>query len=299
MQLPPLIAEDPRVAEALANVSVVYTDLDGTLVAKGGSLLADGDGEPSFRTAEAVVAINRAGFEAVPISGRGRLQLLEFVRTVGWCSFIAEAGAVLVHGAGPRQQVIYNNGSWPEELHNGATPYDLIERAGAIDMLAAAFPGRVEYHDPWHLDREATHLLRGCLDADEAQRLLDTLELPIGLLDNGMVRNRGTLQCGPEEHPHAYHLVPKGVSKAQSIALDLESRGLTAKDAAAIGDSATDIQMADSVGIMVLVDNAFEGAGVRTVLASSPRDNVWRVSGKRGDGWAEFAYAWLDARGAR
>ncbi len=58
----------------------------------------------------------------------------------------------------------------------------------------------------------------------------------------------------------------------------------------------TDLAMADAVAIMALVDNAFESA---SVLASARRAadlGVVRVEGQRGDGWAQFAHAWLAAR---
>jgi hydroxymethylpyrimidine pyrophosphatase-like HAD family hydrolase len=234
----------------------------------------------------------------VPVSGRGRVQLIEVVRLLGWHDFIAEAGAVIVHGVGPGAKVIYNNAEWPEELlEHGDTPYELIARSGAAAALQAEFPGQLEYHTPWHEGREATHLLRGCLDANRAQAVLDTLEPPIGLLDNGIVRTRGTLACDESHIPHAYHLVPKGVSKAQAIELDLALRGLTRDQAAAIGDSATDIEMADAVAVMALVENAFDSVGVQAALSQRIPDNLWRTCCRRGDGWAEFTRAWLKARG--
>lgn len=280
----------------LADVRVLYTDLDGTLLAKGGCLLADAEGEPSCSVAETIVEANRANLTVVPVSGRGRLQLVELVRLLGWSDFIAEAGAVIVRGVGAGQHVFYNNADWPEDLlADGDTPYELIERAGAYEALRDAFPGCVEHHHPWHLDREATHLLRGCLDADAAQAVLDRLDLPIGLLDNGIVRSRGTLTCGDDQPPHAYHLMPKGVTKAQALAIDLERRGLEPQQAAAIGDSAADIDMADAVGMMVLVENAFDSNGVRTTLAARRPDNVWRTCCARGEGWSEFVRAWIAA----
>ncbi|TLM97639.1 MAG: hypothetical protein FDZ75_04115, partial [Actinobacteria bacterium] len=86
--------ESPELLDALASVELLYTDLDGTLLAGGGTLLADGAGAPSSACAEAIVALNRAGLEVVVVSGRSRLQLTEVVRMCGWSDFIAEAGAV-------------------------------------------------------------------------------------------------------------------------------------------------------------------------------------------------------------
>lgn len=299
MERPRLFSDEPAVLDALGRVEVLYSDLDGTLVAKGGCLLADAEGSPSVAVAEAVVEVNRAGLTVVPVSGRGRVQLTEFVRICGWTDFIAEAGAILAHGVGAGQQVRYNNADWPEALlAAGETPFELIERSGAFEALVAEFPGLLEPHDPWHYGREATHLLRGCLDLERAQEILDGLDLRVGILDNGIVRTTGTLECGDGHLPHAYHLVPKGVTKAQAIQLDLAWRGLSSDQAAAIGDSATDIEMADAVGTMVLVDNAFESRGVTDVLGRRRRENVWRTSARRGEGWAEFARQWLAKRQA-
>jgi len=293
-----LINDDPTALEALESVEVLYTDLDGTLVARGGCVLADAEGSPSGTVADSIVAINRAGLSVVPVSGRGRIQLTEVVRLLGWRDFIAEAGAIIVHGVGPGAEVIYNNAGWPASLlPDGVTPYDVIGASGAVEALQEAFPGRFEYHEPWHLDREASHLLRGCIDAEAARAVLDPIVPPIGLLDNGIVRTVGTLACPEDGLPHAYHLVPKGVSKAQAIHLDLASRGLGAEQAAAIGDSATDIEMADAVSVMALVENAFDSASVRDELSRRPRPNVWRTCCRRGEGWAEFVQTWLTARG--
>lgn len=298
MAEPRTLTEDPELLDALTGVRVLYTDLDGTLLAKGGCMLADAEGSPSLVVAQAVVDLNRAGLTVVPISGRGRLQLVELVRLLGWDSFIAEAGAILQRGIGANAEVVYNNAGWPASLLADTTPHDVIERSGAYELLVEAYPGLLEYHQPWHTGREATHLLRGCIVAEEAQSIIDGIDPPIGILDNGMVRNAGTLQCPEGASPHAYHLVPKGVSKAQSIELDLAARGLRPEQAAAIGDSATDIEMADAVGTMVLVSNAFDSPGVRHAVATCTRENVWRTRNCRGEGWAEFARLWLAAVGA-
>lgn len=293
----PLLTISRPALDALSKVRVLYTDLDGTLVAHGGCVLADADGQPSTAVAEAIVELNRAGLTVVPVSGRERDQLFELTRLLGWRDFIAEAGAVLVSGDGRRGDATYNNGVWEPSALQGRTPYEVIRDSGAVERLMEAFPGAIEPYSIPERPRESTHLLRGCIDADAARALLADIEPPIELVDNGALRGRGSLTC--EGTPHAFHLVPAGVSKAQAIAADLAARGLTAEQAAAIGDAATDIEMADSVGVMVLVANAFESPGVIAKLAEKPRANVWRTAGSRGDGWAEFARAWAKARGHR
>ncbi|MDO8847025.1 MAG: HAD hydrolase family protein [Coriobacteriia bacterium] len=293
----PLLATDPRALEALAGVRVLYTDLDGTLVAKGGSVLADAEARPSLVVAEAIVALAHAGLSVVPISGRGRLQLRELTQLLGWDGYIAEAGGIIVHGAGLDFEERVDHGTWAQDaLAEGMTPFQAINGVRAAETLMEALPGRIEHYAPWQMDREVSLLLRGCLDVAEGQAVLDTLPLPLDLVDNGMLRSYGTLTCR-DMPPHAYHVVPRGVSKTRAIDLDLAWRGLTRDQAAAIGDSATDLQMADAVGVMALVANAFGSNGVVSGLASTPRDNVWRTERERTEGWAEFGQAWLEALG--
>lgn len=290
------LLDTPAALEALSRVEVVYTDLDGTLLAPGGNALADAQGQPSFALAEAIVGLNTAGLTVVPISGREVDQLFELTRLLGWSDFIAEAGAVAVHGSRPNATVTFNRGIWPAELVGPAqpTPFERITASGAYDALVDAFPARIEYYTEGRV-RQATHLLRGCIDAAEAQIVLDAIEPPIDIVDNGALRWRGTLEC-EDATPHAYHLVARGVSKSGAIAADLAHRGLEPSQAAAIGDSATDIEMADQVSLMVLVANALESAGVNAELARNRRGNVVATTRERSDGWVEFARTWLAAR---
>jgi len=112
----PLIATDPRAAEALSRVRVLYTDLDGTLVAQGGSVLADAAASPSLVVAEQIVELNRAGLRVIPISGRGRIQLRELTQLLGWDGYIAEAGGIIVHGTGLDFQERVDLGDWPDDV---------------------------------------------------------------------------------------------------------------------------------------------------------------------------------------
>ena len=291
------LAQDPAALAALSHVEVLYTDLDGTLLAPGGGALADDSGTPSTVLAEAIVALNAAGLTVVPVSGREVGQLFELTRLLGWRDFIAEAGAIIVHGIRPDHEVRYIHGEWPSDLVAAGqpTPFDRIEASGAYELLTAAFPGRIEQYGPDESGRKATHLLRGCVDVREARVVISHLDPPLDIVDNGALRNRGTLECDGTT-PHAFHLVARGVSKAAAIEADLAWRGLDRSQAAAIGDSGTDIQMADATALIALVANALEGEGVRAELDAAPRDNVFSLTRNRCEGWAEFAQLWLEAR---
>lgn len=289
------IDELPDLSERLARVKVLYTDLDGTLLGRGACLLADGAGAPNLDAATAIAAVNAAGLRAVITSGRSAKQLGEVTRIVGWRDFIAELGCVRSYDRGARK--IYATGDWPTgSVRDGETPYEAILRVGALDALVRRFPGLIEQHDPWHLDREVTHVLRGNVPVAEARPLLEALALPVTLVDNGIIHPpRHTLRDVDEVH--AYHLVPTGASKSRAIAEDLAERGLRPDEAMAIGDSAADVSMADAVGLMVAVANGLDDPVL--VAQARGRTNVAATRGGFGTGWSELADTWLRAHSAQ
>lgn len=288
----PALADSPGALAALAQVEVLYTDLDGTLLGPGGTLLSDAEGRPSAATADAIARVNAAGLPVVIASGRNRVQLTEVARMCGWRGFIAELGCVIVRERGAEQE--YFLGDWPDGIIDPAvTPYEMIERAGALDVLVRAFPGRIENHTPWHLNREATHVLRGRVDMEQASALLADLGLPVRIVDNGIIRPPSTTLVGVDEI-HVYHLIPSGVTKRGAVLRDVIARGLERRQACAIGDSMADIEMAEECAMLVLVANAL--ADERVVAAAEGLDNVYVTGGARGEGWVEFTDAWLTAR---
>jgi hydroxymethylpyrimidine pyrophosphatase-like HAD family hydrolase len=287
----PFIDEVPDLRERLARAQVLYTDLDGTLLGRGACLLKDGSGEPSMDAATAATALNRAGLKVIICSGRSAKQLMEVSRLLGWDDFLAELGCVRSYDRGTRK--VYDTGAWPDGATlPGETPYEAIVRVGALKCLQATFPGLIEYHDPWHLDREVTHVLRGNVPLAAAQECLDALPLPVTLVDNGIIHPPRHTLSGVDEI-HAYHLVPTGVSKPSSVAADLAERGLALDEAIAVGDSAADVAMADAVGLMVSVHNGLDDP----VLVAHARQhtNVAATRGDFGTGWRELAEAWIAA----
>ena len=143
----------------------LYLDLDGTLLGKGASLLHDGEGAVAIDGVRAVQACLRAGVEVVLMSGRRKAQLAEDARLLGGSSYIYEAGAcVVVDG----EEHWLTGDMQPGEL----TIAQQIERSGAPALLLEHYGERLEHHDPWHTDREVSHLFRGLVDAGEADRVL-------------------------------------------------------------------------------------------------------------------------------
>ena len=137
----PYLDESTARLHALCQARILYTDLDGTLLARGGSVLADAEGEPSARVAEAIVAANRNGIAIVPVSGRGRIQLIELTRLLGWRSFIAEAGGVTVRETDEGAETILNIGQWSRR-RSGARPHPVRDhrRHGRSRPAPAGLP---------------------------------------------------------------------------------------------------------------------------------------------------------------
>lgn len=233
---------------------VLYVDVDGTLVGPGGNLFWNS----STRVADALVRARGGGLAVVPVSGRGRIQVFELSRLLGFPRGVAELGCVHVEG----HEVRYELGRFP---FTGETPVEAMHQRGAIQ---AALDLGLEPHDPWNEGRQATYLLRGEADVGTANTLLaergfDWCEL----VDNGVLASRGM---------HAYHLVPAGTGKPFGVRADRRHHGLAAEDAAYVGDSASDLACAPEVGRCWLVANA-----------DPALEWPHRTTGSYGDGVAE------------
>ncbi|CAA9481066.1 MAG: hypothetical protein AVDCRST_MAG38-2025 [uncultured Solirubrobacteraceae bacterium] len=228
----------------------LYTDLDGTLLGRGASLLHDGEGVFTMLGARALEACARAGVEVVIFSGRRRAQVAEDARLLGQTAFIYEVGC----GLSIDGEDEYLTGR--RQPRPDATVHDQVAASGAPDVLLEAFPGRLEPHDPWHRDRHFSHLFRGALDPGEADAVLaahghDDLRL----VDNGAIhRISPTLRIdGPA---HAFHLIPRSASKADAVRRHMQIRGYAPPECIAAGDSREDLGAAEAVGTFWLVANA-------------------------------------------
>lgn len=261
-------------AEALGALhpSVLYTDLDGTLLGPGGALLAGSGGSVTEVAAGALAVLHAAGVAVVPVSGRTEDQVREVGRVIGASGFIAEMGGIVDTGS----EVIRRYGA-----HRGpGTPYRAMARTGAAGFLLDTYAGRLEPHAPWAFrGRECTMLFRGQVDDREATDALAGAGYGwLALQDNGRISHPG-----PTAEVHAYHLAPTGVTKHEAVAEDLRRRGLDPKEAAAIGDGPSDASIAPHVAAMLIVAN-----GVDVVEASAaPLEGLYRTDGERGQGFAE------------
>jgi hydroxymethylpyrimidine pyrophosphatase-like HAD family hydrolase len=256
----------------------VYTDLDGTLLGRGASLFRDADGLFTLLPARALEACFRANVEVVLKSGRRKAQVMEDARLIGQTAYIFEMGCGLVIDG---EETMLTGDLKPTD---GRTVHDLIEESGAPKLLLDTYPGRLEYHDPWHLNREISHLMRGLVDAFEADELLEEHGLGnLRLVDNGAIAPKGSLP-DLEGPPHVYHLIPRQASKADAVARHMRARGYSPDECIAVGDSREDLGVAAVVGRFFLVANAVEKDP--DVLRGAPA-NVEVAEGRNGEGFYE------------
>jgi hypothetical protein len=222
----------------------LYVDLDGTLLGPDASLFRDAEGRFSLDGVRALQACDRAGVEVVIYSGRRQSSVFENARLIGCSSYIFEIGCGLVLD-GELQWL--TDGLEPRD---GTTIFEQITATGAPALLLERFAGRLEYHTPWHLGREVSHLFRGLVSTAEANELVAPLGLR--LVDNGVIHER----VGDAPIVHAYHLIPAGASKARGVARHMRARGYEQGECIAVGDSREDLEAASVVETFWLVANA-------------------------------------------
>ena len=231
----------------------LYVDLDSTLLGPGASILRGGDGTFSLQGVRALQACDRAGAEVVLMSGRRQAQVSEDARLLGQTAYIFEAGScVVLDGEENWLTGDYLPGTAAGTIH------DQIEASGAPALLLDHYAGRLEYHDPWHRNREVSHLFRGLVDAAEADALLaEHGNGGLRLVDNGGVHRRSPDLVALDE-VRAYHLVPRGASKANAVAMHMRARGFAPEEVIAAGDSREDMETAMHVGAFWFVANAVQ-----------------------------------------
>ncbi len=271
-----------------ATLRGLYVDLDGTLLGRGASLLHDGEGAVSLAAVRAVEACLRAEVEVVIMSGRRGAQVAEDARLLGQRSYLYEGGACLV---------LDGEEHWlSRELTPGPrTIAQQIEDSGAPALLLDRYARRLEYHEPWHVDREVSHLFRGLVDVAEVDRELAAAgHANLRLIDNGVITRRSPALAALE-HVRCYHLVPADVSKAGAVVVHRQARGYARDETLAVGDSREDLACAAVVGEMWLVANALQrDASLRDALAAHA--NVRVAESGYGAGVYEAVVATLMAR---
>lgn len=236
-----------------ASMRCLYVDLDGTLLGPGASLLHGVDGRFSLESARAIQACDRVGAEVVLYSGRRERSVFEDARLIGCSSYSFELGCGLVIDG----ELEWLTGGVVPSEEKGSI-HDQIERSGAPQLLLERFAGRLEYHTPWSVGREVSHLFRGLVDLGEVRTVLDEAGFGwLRLVDNGIVHEH-IGKMGDLPIVRAYHLIPAAASKARSVARHMQARGYTPQECIAVGDSREDMDAAEVVGAFWLVANALE-----------------------------------------
>ncbi len=261
-----------------SGIRVVYTDMDGTMLGRNGAFVVDPDGVPTAEPAAALVAAHHAGVEVVPCSGRTIQGLVRDARILGMSTAIGEMGAVLSYDFG--RSTVQNLGEYPG---GDQPPTHAMEREGALALVVKSFS--LEPHTPWAAGRDYSHLLRGRADVDDVDAALERAGFGwVRLADNGVLH--GTYLGLEPGQAHAYHLLPRGISKATAIARDRAERSIPKGECIAIGDSWADLAMAAEVATLVLTADAV--AGDASLARSAAAAGNVTVAPRNGNlGWAD------------
>ena len=254
-----------------ARLKVLYTDLDGTLLGPGGSLFSGVGGSTTGAAAAALLALREADVELVLMSGRTRRGLHEAARVLGASAYVAELGALLVLDG---DEVIEDRGAFQGPGSIG----DALARSGVAGLLLESFPGRLEPVAPW---TEVSVMFQGLVDVTEVETLLSEAGFDwLAFQDNGQLRRVLPELDVPEVR--AYHLLPRGVSKATAVRRHQEVRGVAREATVGIGDSLADLAVAEEVGRFFLVAN-----GRRAIGSAALPANAQVTERAHGDGFAE------------
>jgi hypothetical protein len=236
----------------------VYVDLDGTLLGPRGSLFRNSEFGFTMDGAQVLQVCDRAGVEVVIYTGRAEYGVDDLMRLLGQRSYIFELGCGIVID-GEKEWL---TGDLVPSEERG-TIFEQIEATGAPRLLLERFAGQLEYHTPWSIGREVSHVFRGLVGAEEASAVLEEAGLGwLRLVDNGVISGHGDL-AAPHwtievERVHCYHLIPSPASKARGVARHMQNRGYSREEVIACGDSREDMEAAEVVSTFWLMANALE-----------------------------------------
>lgn len=278
-----IVKSAEKIKNLIHGVRVIYTDIDGTLLGPGGCLFLTPDKEYTLQTAEAIILTHKCNLDVVMVSGRNKNQLLGDARILGFKNYIAELGCEIVYNLS--EKVILNVGNF--QITEGSV-FNTIANSKAPEFLLKTFSNRLEYHTPWSVGQECTHLFRGYIDVTKANELLREKSFTdLKIVDNGVINQRGSLKEIPEVH--AYHLLPRWSDKASGVQKDREIRKLPKNAVIAIGDAPSDVALSSQVGAVFIVKNAlgkYSDIG-RQILS---QENVFLTHDEMRIGWAEVIH---------
>ena len=297
----PYMPEVPtgELRERLARVRYVFTDLDGTMMGPGSTVLANSAGEPSLDFVKTLVDLKAVGVSVVPCSGRNRSMLREDARLLGLNAYIGEMGGIIMTDLS-HDTWEYYTADMEYDPACGLTPHEVIEKTGLCDAFISRYPGMLEFHNDMsagYKHREVTIGLRGEIPDEEAIALLDASDMALEWADNGFLNyiSAPTTLHLPEGVPgRAFNVMPKGLNKGRAIARFCEILGIPREETLGIGDAASDFLMADYTGAFIMVENGLHDAGAEEFLATHETAVV--APGKTVDAWVFGMRSLLAAR---
>lgn len=253
------------------------------MVGPGGCFFRAEDKSLTLEPAQALLDLLSAGITLVLVSGRTRPQLIEACRIFDADGYIGELGSVIGWDHARQHEVL--RGAMPS-AYDGP-PAVVVEESGVVQRLFERYPGRLEYHSPFHAGHEGDVMLRGLIDVVEAEAwLADSGYEWLRMSDNGVLPPRRPTSLLPEAIPaHVYHLMPAGLSKGLAVQRDLERRGLSRSEAVGIGDSASDLTMAPYVDRLWVTANGAGHEHMGELIAA--HDNVRLCDQPLGLGWVQ------------
>lgn len=298
----PYVPEVPtgELRERLARVRYMFTDLDGTMMGPGSSVLANASGEPSLDLVRTLLELRQAGVQVVPCSGRNRAMMREDTRLLGLNAFIGEMGGIVMTDLS-HDTWEYFTAEMAFDPACGLTPHEVIEQTGLCEAFITRYPGMLEYHNDMsagYKHREVTIGLRGEIPDEEAIALLDASGMALDWADNGFLNYISaptTLRLPEGVRGRAFNVMPKGLNKGRGIGRFCEILGIPREETLGIGDAASDFLMADYTGMFIMVENGLADPGAEEFLATHPEAVV--APGRIVDAWVAGMRSLLEAKG--
>ena len=218
---------------------------------------------------------------------------MEDARLLGPDRYLFEAGACVVLDG---EEHWMTAPLLPQPGERGSI-HDQIEDAGAAALLLERYPGRLEYHDPWHRNREVSHLFAALWTLTRRPRcwLAKVAEGYDCWTTAAFTVGPPTLpissRCGPATW------CPSGPRRRLECPSGIRARGYDPARCIAIGDSREDLQTAAHVGEFWLVANGLtKDPSIGEALAAYPNARV--AEGANGAGVYEAVVDTLARRGS-
>jgi Cof subfamily protein (haloacid dehalogenase superfamily) len=229
---------------------ILVLDLDGTLT--------NGKKQITEHTREVLIQAQERGLKVVLASGRPTYGIVPIAEKLELNRF---GGYILAYNGGniinyATREVMYAKVLDPEVL-----PY-LYSKAKENDFAIVTYEDQyvvTETPDDPYVQKEAILKVPDFLDAvtfPVEKCLIVGEETRLARLEKEMYEVlKGRMEVYRSE-PYFLELVPKGIDKAQSLAVLLEEIGITREEMIACGDGFNDLSMIKFAGLGVAMDNA-------------------------------------------